>query len=371
MMPRTLAILVVVLGMLLRMASARAAGGESCASATPISALPFQDTGTTTGHTDDKGTIAAFCSTYVDTMGPDVVYQLALEAGNSLTIQLTPSDAGYDPSIYLYRSCGAGEMCVSGSDNADVGAAEQFSVSGLAAGTYFLYVDSFYGGVASSSGGYTLSVTGSLGSATTTVTTTSSTSSPTPTTLPLAESICTAGAEIRNAKVKLGNLGGQPGTQAFVLSGTLILPSGRPASLAPLTQGLQILLEDTAAADTALIDLSTLTTPVPPGAVGSGCGPKDGWKKLAYRNRTGAVDPPTCPAGSAQGLDSIRMKDARAKGVGIVFRAHGHGASLTTPAGPLRMTVVLSADADAGARGECGSHLLATCKLKKKRLQCS
>ena len=55
MMPRTLAILVVVLGMLLRMASARAAGGESCASATPISALPFQDTGTTTGHTDDKG----------------------------------------------------------------------------------------------------------------------------------------------------------------------------------------------------------------------------------------------------------------------------------------------------------------------------
>src|SRR6185436_10314685 len=158
---------------------AHGAGGEIYATATPIVSLPFNDTGNTTGHVNDRDTIAAFCSTYVDTSGPDLVYTLELGVGNSLNITVDPAP-GYDTSIYLYKGCGTGEQCTAGADNGQSNDPEAFSVSNLAPGTYYLWVDAFY---ANDAGSYTLSVTGVLGSTTTTssTTTSSSTSSPTST----------------------------------------------------------------------------------------------------------------------------------------------------------------------------------------------
>src|SRR6185503_16541124 len=120
--------------------NAHGAGGETCGTATPIAALPFNDTGDTTAHVNDRDTIAAFCSTYVDTSGPDLVYRLELGVGNSLSITVDPA-SGYDTSIYLYQDCGAGEQCTAGADDGQGGDPETFAVSNLPPGTYYLWVD--------------------------------------------------------------------------------------------------------------------------------------------------------------------------------------------------------------------------------------
>jgi hypothetical protein len=158
---------------------AHGAGGETCATATAITSLPFDDTGDTTGHANDRNTIPAFCSTYVATSGPDLVYRLDLGVGNSLSVTVDPA-AGYDTSIYLFRDCGTGEQCIDGADDGQNGDPESFSVGDLAPGTYFLWVDAFYE-APQGEGSYTVSITGELGSTTTTSSTTSTSTAPSPT----------------------------------------------------------------------------------------------------------------------------------------------------------------------------------------------
>jgi len=123
--------------------NAHGTGGETCVTATSITSLPFNDTGDTSGHVNDRDTIAAFCSTYVDTSGPDLVYKLELGIGNSLSITVDPA-GGYDTSIYLYKGCGTGEQCTAGADDAQAGQPETFSVNNVTPGTYYLWVDAFY-----------------------------------------------------------------------------------------------------------------------------------------------------------------------------------------------------------------------------------
>jgi len=119
-----------VVQLVLGLSHAHATGGETCGSATPIASLPFNDSGDTTGHVNDRDTIAAFCSTYVDTSGPDLVYTLELGVGNSLNITVDPAP-GYDTSIYLYKGCGTGEQCTAGADDAQAGQPETFSVNNV------------------------------------------------------------------------------------------------------------------------------------------------------------------------------------------------------------------------------------------------
>jgi hypothetical protein len=346
-----------------------AAGGETCASATAIDSLPFNDTGDTTGHTDDFSTLPVVCaqSAYASVAGPDLVYSLSLGAGNDLTILLTPTVATYDASIYLFEGCGATESCVMAADAGIEGEIEQLHVSGLAPGTYYLYVDSFFDTAPANAGTYGISISGTLGQPTSSTTTASTTTTVvTTTTLPAADTICVGGGTIDKAFAKLAKLGGAS-DDTFVFGGAI----ATSATLDPIARGAQILLEDLGG-PAILLDLTAATEPVPPGASGTGCGPKDGWKKTTYKNTSGALDPPACPGGTAHGLKNLRFKDKRAKGKGLLFRAQGGSRSFGAPTGPLRMTIVLAADQAAGLAGECATHTFAAdgCTRKKATLRC-
>jgi hypothetical protein len=152
--------------------SAIATGGDTCASPTLISSLPFNDSGNTTGAADDIRITG--CSGFLSMPGPDLIYAFNVFSGNNLTFTLTPTNQGspcqpnqctYDPSIYIRSGCAQTTgACVARSDVGNAGQAETIMVSGLAPGTYYFYVDSIYsvdeiGG----SGAYTLSVTGTFG----------------------------------------------------------------------------------------------------------------------------------------------------------------------------------------------------------------
>jgi len=159
-------------------------GGDTCASPpTVISTLPFADTGDTTGAGNDVATTTAACgSGFTGADGPDLIYQFTVGAGNSLTITVTPT-AAWDVKIYLLSICGDPTSCVAGADVAFDGGAETITPAGLAPGTYFLYVDSFFPSPAvNRQGPYNLSVTGTFGAVLPTATNTPTvTSTNTPT----------------------------------------------------------------------------------------------------------------------------------------------------------------------------------------------
>jgi hypothetical protein len=188
--------------------------------------------------------------------------------------------------------------------------------------------------------------------------------------LPTATSICSGGVPLAPVAVKLGGLGGASGDETFVVTGALVPPAG--TTLDPAARGMQVLVEDLGPPARPLLDLTAASGPIPPGTRGGGCDPADGWKGLSYRNRSGAIDPPACTAGSAHGLRKVRLKDRRAKGHGIVFQISGRRAALAAPVGALRVTIVLAADPAAGAAGECGTHAFAAadCKRKRASLRC-
>jgi hypothetical protein len=164
-------------------AEAPNAGGENCASATVISALPFNDSDDTTGNVDDNSTLPGGCSDYTTTGGPDLIYSFTTGAGNSVAFTVTPTDNVYDVSIYVLGTCGASATCVIGADAClaegqphpggciDQDGDEDIPATAFATGTHAFYVDSFYaagapcggqGNILCGTGPYTLSVTGVL-----------------------------------------------------------------------------------------------------------------------------------------------------------------------------------------------------------------
>lgn len=139
-----------------------AAGGDTCATATLIPSLPFNDTGDTTGATDD---IRLTGCAGLSLEGPDHIYALTVFAGNNLTFTLTTPDAEYDPAIYIRTACPQGTgSCVARADVGFGGQGEAITVSGLGPGTYYFYIDSVYpAGDVAGEGHYALAVTGTLG----------------------------------------------------------------------------------------------------------------------------------------------------------------------------------------------------------------
>jgi hypothetical protein len=140
-----------------------AAGGDTCATATVIASVPLNnDTGDTTGATDN---IRLTGCAGLSLEGPDHVYAFTVSAGNNLTFTLTPTDPEYDPAIYVRTACAQGAgTCVAKTDAVAGGQAESITVSGLAPGTYYFFIDSAYPVEdPAGEGHYSLSVTGTLG----------------------------------------------------------------------------------------------------------------------------------------------------------------------------------------------------------------
>jgi hypothetical protein len=145
--------------------SAVTAGGDTCATATVIASLPYNDSGNTSSATNQMLFLNSTCAGFgaVARPGPDLIYSVTVYPGNSLTFQVTPG-AGYDVDIYLLGTCGNGATCVRESDTGAEGQSETLGPVTLTPGTYYFYVDSIYTiDDTPGSGPYTLSVTGSLG----------------------------------------------------------------------------------------------------------------------------------------------------------------------------------------------------------------
>lgn len=140
-----------------------AAGGDTCAAATviPDGGSAYTDSGTTIGANDTVTSLQLGCSNYQTVAGPDVIYTFTLgllaNRVTPLTIVVTPTGGtGYDPAIYTLSTAGAGcpagtanaaTNCVNGADAGVGNAAETITdteTDAMAAGTYFLFVDSFY-----------------------------------------------------------------------------------------------------------------------------------------------------------------------------------------------------------------------------------
>jgi Bacterial pre-peptidase C-terminal domain len=141
------------------------AGGDTCATATTIATLPYNDNGDTSTATNQILFLNTTCAGLgmLSREGPDRIYSFTVTSGNSVTITVTPS-ASYDVDIYLLGTCGNGNTCVHESDSGIEGQAETIGPVTLAPGTYYLYVDSVYPiDDKLGSGTYSLSMTGNLG----------------------------------------------------------------------------------------------------------------------------------------------------------------------------------------------------------------
>jgi hypothetical protein len=124
-------------------------GGDTIADATPINALPYSDTGTTAGYTDDYDEVCP----YTGSTSPDVVYTITPDQDITVFIDLFGST--YDTKLYVYDEAMNLVACnddfypdyVSRLDRVDLLAGVQYSIIidgyGGDFGDYVLTMDSF------------------------------------------------------------------------------------------------------------------------------------------------------------------------------------------------------------------------------------
>jgi len=165
-------------------------GGDTCGSATAIGALPFNDSGTTIGMTDDYDLPVAISSPSVTGCptcnatgggppeaaprggvflgtgtGPDVAYSISFSSSdNSIDVTLTPTGSE-DVALIVYTDVCSNllsDAIVVDDDNAE-GEAEHVTISNMPAGTYNIVVDAYSTGGTppGPSGPYSIAITGS------------------------------------------------------------------------------------------------------------------------------------------------------------------------------------------------------------------
>jgi hypothetical protein len=132
-------------------------GGETCATATVIGALPYTDSGTTAGAVNDYDEVCP----YTGSTSPDVVYSYTPASNTSVSISLcTPgTSTDYDTKLYVYQGSCPGTV-TGCSDDACSSPLYSSYVSelgniALTGGTTYYFVVDGYGGA---SGNYTIYV---------------------------------------------------------------------------------------------------------------------------------------------------------------------------------------------------------------------
>jgi hypothetical protein len=141
--------------------------GSACPGVT-VPSLPFTSTGgDTCGNTNVVTNYGGVCNTDLPFPypGPEAVFQMTLAAGNNVAFSATLGAAG-DLAIFVVGSaCGTGTNCLGHSQDAigpGVGP-ETIAAASYPAGTYFVYMDSYYAtGNPGACGTFTLNITGSL-----------------------------------------------------------------------------------------------------------------------------------------------------------------------------------------------------------------
>jgi len=179
---------------------------------------------------------------------------------------------------------------------------------------------------------------------------------------PQSTPVCMNGGYLSRLDVRMAGLTAGAARQSLTIKGNLFFPQGIPAA-SPYADGAQILLEDLGTGGAAIFDISRFTTPVPPFAAGA-CDPiHDGWllrgRRTIYRNRSTAFDPPTCTAGSSRGLSSLTYTSRSALDLDLQIGARR--ATIPSPVGPLRATLVLGSTQAASDGGTCAVSLPVSC----------
>ena len=169
---------------------------------------------------------------------------------------------------------------------------------------------------------------------------------------------CTGSGTTSKVRLTLGRLDRPDGDQSLTFTGDLEFPSGTLISLDPIATGAQVIIQDVGNNNARILDLSAQTTPIPPGATGTGCHPKDGWTvnkqgtAFTYRNKTGDFDGSPCMSGKPERL-TVKFIDKRSKTGKIRFSVKAMKSALgPNLVGPFRGTIAL---------GELASDLQTTC----------
>ncbi len=115
-----------------------------------IDAIPFAADGTTAGATERRVT-AYDCARMLPEEGPEVVYRLELVAPAILALALDDGGAPGDVDLHVLRAGGAdGTACIARDDDA--------MVADLAAGSWWISVDTYSGGAGEAPGAYRLTI---------------------------------------------------------------------------------------------------------------------------------------------------------------------------------------------------------------------
>jgi hypothetical protein len=134
-------------------------GGDTCATAFNISAVPFSDSGTTAGATDDYNAVCPYSNS-----AADVVYAFTPTAPISVDISLCGNTA-FDSKLYVFADSCASSAFACNEDACSTPAfpdpyvSALYSVSMLPGHTYYIVVDGYD---SSQFGAYTIDVTESV-----------------------------------------------------------------------------------------------------------------------------------------------------------------------------------------------------------------
>lgn len=176
-------------GALLASTAALADGGDTWQTATPITSLPFTDTGTTAGKVDDYDlppdttapTLTATCAgtavgggpggaaprggVYTGSgTGPDAVYSIAFPNGNPDTLTISVTTPSFDGNVTVFCNTVSNNLSdgLVIDDDGSAGATESVTVGNIVAGTtLYIVVDGYSAGATppGPSGAFTISVT--------------------------------------------------------------------------------------------------------------------------------------------------------------------------------------------------------------------
>ena len=122
------------------------AGGAYAQTCTPTAGALTDGTGTIVVDTCTSTNQLLTACNGVDAIGasPDTIYSVQIGAGATGSIAATPT--GYDLKLALLQgTCAGSSTCIRDADAGGIGGAEQFSVAGLAAGSYFVLLTAFGG----------------------------------------------------------------------------------------------------------------------------------------------------------------------------------------------------------------------------------
>ncbi len=187
---------------------------------------------------------------------------------------------------------------------------------------------------------------------------------------PEGTALCTNGGSIPSLDIKLSGLSAPAGNEKIKVKGSLFFAQGA-AGPSPLSSGAQIRIEDVGSGNAALFDLTAPSAEIPP-PLAPTCDSRDGWKvqtgKSLYKNRSTALDAPTCTAGSAGGLSKLQLRQRGP--ADFDFKILARGAALPAIVGPVRLTLVLGSTAASSAAGECAISAAIPCVPSGDGLRC-